>query len=171
MFRSNRLRHGLTLFLTTTTIIAATGCGGKDQDPSTSKQAGVQAQVLKFAKCMREHGVDMPDPQVSADGGGVAVTKGAGMTPSAQTDAALEACKDLRPKAPTASPGEQQASFGKALKTAKCMREHGVDMRDPLPDGTAQMAGVDPESPAFQAALKACGGTIGGRATMPAPAQ
>jgi hypothetical protein len=26
--------------------------------------------MLSFAKCMREHGVDMPDPQFSENGGG-----------------------------------------------------------------------------------------------------
>ena len=31
-------------------------------------EADLQDGALKFAQCMREHGVDMPDPQFSEDG-------------------------------------------------------------------------------------------------------
>ncbi len=30
----------------------------------------MQEQALAFSKCMRDHGIDMPDPQFSTDGGG-----------------------------------------------------------------------------------------------------
>jgi hypothetical protein len=37
----------------------------------------MQEQALAFAKCMREHGVDMPDPQFSGDGNfGIAISSG-----------------------------------------------------------------------------------------------
>jgi hypothetical protein len=32
------------------------------------QQAAMQEAMLAFAKCMREHGIDMPDPQFSEDG-------------------------------------------------------------------------------------------------------
>ena len=32
--------------------------------------------MVEYAACMREHGVDMPDPQVQSDGGDVSTGKG-----------------------------------------------------------------------------------------------
>jgi hypothetical protein len=42
---------------------------GTFEPPSEEEQARMREQALEFAKCMREHGVDMPDPQFSDDGG------------------------------------------------------------------------------------------------------
>jgi hypothetical protein len=42
--------------------------GGTFTPPSPEDQARMQEQALAFAKCMRDHGVDMPDPQFSGDG-------------------------------------------------------------------------------------------------------
>jgi hypothetical protein len=39
----------------------------RDLDPE--QQAEMQARALEFAECMREHGVDMPDPQFDENGG------------------------------------------------------------------------------------------------------
>ena len=47
---------------------------GAGQRPSPEQQAEMERQALEFARCMREHGVDMPDPQIGGGGGGVAVT-------------------------------------------------------------------------------------------------
>ena len=55
-------------------------------------------------------------------------------------------------------------------KSAKCMREHGIDMPDPDPSGKGTMRasgpGDDPKK--FEDAAKACGMGIAGKA---APAQ
>ncbi|MEP7055436.1 MAG: hypothetical protein ABI912_09335 [Actinomycetota bacterium] len=48
---------------------------GKDIDPQ--KEAEMQAGALAYAKCMRENGVDMPDPQFD-EGGGVTMQMGGG---------------------------------------------------------------------------------------------
>ena len=42
---------------------------GTFEPPSEEEQARMREQALEFSKCMREHGVDMPDPQFSEDGG------------------------------------------------------------------------------------------------------
>ncbi len=55
---------------------------------------------MQFAKCMREHGIDMPDPTISNDGGGVMVQIGGapgsgndkGPDPK-EVDAANKACE------------------------------------------------------------------------------
>jgi hypothetical protein len=51
------------------------GPGGGKQ-PSKAEQAKFLDQALKFAQCMRSHGVNMPDPQAS--GGGIKMTMKAG---------------------------------------------------------------------------------------------
>ena len=38
----------------------------------------MQEQALAFAQCMREHGIDMPDPQFGNDGNGATVGIGDG---------------------------------------------------------------------------------------------
>ncbi len=52
------------------------------------------------------------------------------------------------------------ASGGPALQFANCMRAHGVtNFPDPSPGGGIQIgpgSGINPQSPAFQAAQKAC---------------
>jgi hypothetical protein len=45
--------------------------GGGPREPSKAEQAQFLDQALKFARCMRAHGIDMPDPQ--AQGGGIRI--------------------------------------------------------------------------------------------------
>jgi hypothetical protein len=100
--------------------------------------------ALQFAKCMREHGIDMPDPVVQkADGGGetqVAIQvdgggPGVNKIDPKEMEAANKDCQHFMADAggsfnqPSA---EDQAKMQEqALAFAKCMREHGVDMPDP----------------------------------------
>ena len=87
-----------------------------------------EKQMLEFTKCMREHGVDMPDPE-SKDGGGVAIRID-GNVDEETMKKADEACKKFLPnggemRKPT--PEEQD----KMRKQAQCMRDKGYDMPDP----------------------------------------
>ena len=64
-------------------------------DPSATMDPAVADQMLAFAKCMREHGIDFPDPKF--EGGGVSVALGengeGGIDPSSdEFQAAQEAC-------------------------------------------------------------------------------
>ena len=143
---------------------------------------------LQFAKCMREHGIDMPDPQV-ADGGGVLVAIDGG-GPGAENgpdpkevDAANKDCQHFLEDAAAGfdppSEADQKKMQEQALTFAKCMRDHGIDMPDPQfgdggtfgisvgagPDGTGPSTNgplVDFNSKEFQAASEACGGPGGG---------
>ncbi len=51
-------------------------CGSDRDEPGSGWKSadGRLDGALAFARCMREHGVDMPDPRVGGEGGGVAVT-------------------------------------------------------------------------------------------------
>jgi hypothetical protein len=44
----------------------------------------------------------------------------------------------------------------RALRMARCMRSHGVDMPDPAPDGRIVVR-ITKDSPTFTAAARACG--------------
>lgn len=108
----------------------------------------------QFASCMRDNGVDMPDPDTE---GGLSVTSGtveAGSTD--EMDAAFDACREFMPdggEPVKMSPEDLEAQ----REFAKCMREHGMDVPDPDPNGGMTAAGtVGDDIEAFKAALEAC---------------
>jgi hypothetical protein len=150
-------------------------------DPSASPSAPTDPQeaFLAFAECMREHGIDMPDPQVSEEGGRFSVGFSAG-GPGGERDneafqEANEACRPLLENAigeggrPEISPEDEEAM----LDFAQCMREHGIDMPDPGENGMAfQLGDPDDESfdqDAFEAAQEACQDLLPGRLGEDAP--
>jgi len=120
--------------------------------------------MLAFAKCMREHGVDMPDPVVNADGGMTVSIGAEGGKPidTKTMQAADEACKQLMPARPDGGPTQMTAEQQDAmLAFAKCMREHGVNMPDPeFGNGGTKVTiggeGIAFDSPTFKAADEAC---------------
>ena len=141
--------------------LAACGDDGTPASAQSARESNRQAE-LKFAQCMRENGIDFPDPQ--ADAGPGLNKVGEGSTPE-EIRAAERACekyrKDIKP--PELSEEQQQEFKQAALEHARCMREHGIDFPDPTfsEDGGAQVrigpGGVDPEDDDFKAAEKACG--------------
>lgn len=168
----------------------AAGTDDADDEPLT--EAEREDALLEFAACMREHGVDMPDPQLG-DGGGVIVKAGPGEGDEApseadreEVEAAHEACEplleDAFEDAPEMSPEEEAKRRDEMLAFTECMREHGIDMPDPeLSEGPGGMRvhvgsdegegepGFDPESPEFQGAQEECGELFeGGGPTMSA---
>jgi hypothetical protein len=84
---------------------------------------------------MRDHGVDMPDPQVGADGG---MTINAAAEPGDNTFVdADKACQPIMQRAvgDIEQDPEQVAEMQQQmLAFAQCMRDHGVDMPDPTFD-------------------------------------
>jgi hypothetical protein len=132
-----------------------------------SKDKARQAE-LKFASCMREEGIDMPDP--SADGKRVFKVGGdSGISPE-EFERASKACEKYRKGIrPELTEEEQQEFKENALAHARCMREHGIDFPDPtfdaeggarvrLPGGSGKL---NPEDPKFKAAEEACGDLMG----------
>ncbi|GAA1992173.1 hypothetical protein [Amycolatopsis minnesotensis] len=128
--------------------------GGSDEDKRRA-----------FAKCMREHGVDMPDPQPGGMGTTMKIEAGG----EAKMKAAEEACRKLLPNG-----GEMKKPDAKQLdemrKQAKCMREHGVDMPDPDPEKPGmRVAGKAGDPAKMEAAAKACGMGEGAPAAAAVP--
>ena len=149
---------------------------GSEQDDKRDKaETNPEEAMLAFARCMREHGIDMPDPDTSGDGPGVVTFRAgaAGTKIDADTSKfqeAHEACQhlmdDIGPL--TLSPEQQQEMQDQALAFSRCMRDHGVDMPDPSFDGEGHVMmrigpddGLDPSDPKFEAAQLACGSAFG----------
>ena len=88
--------------------------------------------MLAYARCMRKHGIDMPDPK-PGEGERLAIAKGEERARSRRRQKACASIvEDLGVKP---SKEELDKQFDLALKFAKCMREHGIDMPDPKREG------------------------------------
>ncbi|MFJ5632672.1 hypothetical protein ACIQF5_08475 [Streptomyces goshikiensis] len=152
---------GLTLFVTACTGGADTKDGDGAKDDASKRNAsggaggstGADAdKALKTRKCLREHGIEAPDPEPGQDPRGMVLGSG-GEDPEALKKA-FDACGLKGPGS-----GEiPQADKDKALKWAKCMRDNGVNIPDPTFDGSAMSATQIPEGQekAFEEAQKKC---------------
>ncbi|QFG23078.1 hypothetical protein [Actinomadura sp. WMMB 499] len=150
-------------------------CGGEDRSGGTGADgtgsgaaggSGTGAtggasldQRLKLARCMREHGVDMPDPKPGENEQAVSIG-GNGVSPQ-ELEAAMEECRQT---AGMPAPKElTQKEKDDMLAYARCMRENGIDMPDPDFDrgeGMARAApapGSGPEKEKLDRAIEACG--------------
>jgi hypothetical protein len=172
-----RLRAAAAPILATLAALAAGGalaaCGGSGGAANAAaseraKEHQDEVKAANFAKCMREHGVDMT---ASSSSGGfqLSVRPGPGETPQ-KAEAAQKACQKYmpEPKSVKLSPQEKVKREEEVRKFAKCMREHGVDIHVEVGGGkvavgihsSAGSAGPNPASPAFQSAQKACSGYL-----------
>ena len=93
---------------------------------------GNGADMLKFAQCMRSHGVvDFPDP--SSNG---TISFGGTVSQSPQYPAADEACRNLLPNGGVPTAAQQAQGIAQLLKFSVCMRAHGIsDFPDPTSNG------------------------------------
>jgi len=117
---------------------------------------------------MRRHGVpNFPDPDSN---GRLVFSSGEGINPnSPQFRAAQRACQSLLPHYQPSA--KAQAQFLKqALRFSQCMRAHGVpNFPDPQSSGSGvglritKDSGIDPNSPQFKAAQKACEALLPGQ--------
>ena len=149
--------------------LAIAACGTSGSSAATTA-SGASNAGLKFAQCMRSHGVsNFPDP--GSHGGGFQVQLAGGTNPSSPAfQAAQQACQKILGPSPPRTP-PTAAENAAALKFAHCMRIHGVPT---FPDPTSSTggiteglflhgmvfaigSGVNPQSPAFTQATGACG--------------
>jgi len=155
--------------------LALAACGGSSSSGKPAAATGAD-NALKFSQCMREHGVkNFPNPEIISGGRvHLSVKSGGpnGINVSPQTmEAAQNAFKHFQATSePNQTSQEKVAREEAVLKFAKCMREHGVNIHASTAGGNIQMRigsgheggerGPNPESPAFQAAQKACQGLL-----------
>ena len=140
--RTGRLGAALVIMTLAALGVAACAGGGGDDDgtgvASVSKQTTTTAAAasagrtdpqdaaVDFAKCMREHGVDMPDPQVGDNG---TFTFGGGNV-DIGSPKVREAEKACRPKLRAGGFGagrDDPAVQASALDFARCMRANGIE--------------------------------------------
>ena len=156
-----------------------------DDDPAadaddTGSEVDPEEAILEFAQCMRDNGVDFPDPTFDEDGN-PQVNRGGGDGPafdpeSEEFEAAQNACADLfegvgfgRRNIDEETVAELQDA---QLEFAQCLRDEGLDVDDPEfgggPDGSAPGGGggrrggpaaafgLDEDDPEAAAALEEC---------------
>jgi hypothetical protein len=143
-------------------VASLSGSSKPTATTSASSSKDFKQAALEFARCMRQHGIDMPDPKFTGNGG-VTQSLKAGPGGKGPDDpkfkAAQQACQKYMPNGGTAkkpNPQEQQ----QMLAFARCMRQHGIDMPDPGANGGIVVNGgpgtVKPDDPKFKAAQQAC---------------
>jgi hypothetical protein len=152
------------------------GSGGE-----TLTDAEREDAMLEFTECMREHGVDMPDPEMAegpGGGGAIAITNEVNGPGEAEAfEEAQAACGDILDdvmgERPQMDPEEEAEMRDNMLAFAECMRDHGIDMPDPEfgdgPGGGFSVrqesgggrGGIDPSDPDFAEAQEACQGELG----------
>ena len=164
-------RVGLLAVALACGAVLLAACGGSSGGPpvagsgssstASSSSKGSQANPLKYAACMRSHGLpSFPDPDSS---GGFAMPQNIDPN-SPRYLAAANACKAYAGPGLNLSPARQEKIEAAGLKFAQCMRSHGVpNYPDPTFNfsggGVSQKSGgsgLDPNSPTLQAAQKTC---------------
>ena len=158
------LRAGAGLAATVSVlVVAACGDGGRGGEKAgASDREKLEQAALKHARCMREHGVDVPDPK-PGEGGMILVGPEQGGDP-AQAQRAMRACeKHLRDVPPPRLSDERKEEMrDAALAHARCMREQGIDFPDPRfgPDGSITVkvgpGELEPDDPKMRAAERVC---------------
>jgi hypothetical protein len=141
--------------------LALAACGSSGPSTSASTEQSREQKFLQFTKCLREHGINVQTP---TGGGGFKVRFRAGGNQQ-QFEAARNACKKYAPfDRPNLTPQQRVEREEAVRKFAKCMREHGIPLEAQTSNG-GDAIGIhigsgagkpNPESPAFEAAQKAC---------------
>jgi hypothetical protein len=164
---ARQLTFAAVAAVTALLVLALSACGGSDEgdgiasaggaenraDPAeteTTARLDADAQALVFAKCVRDNGVDMPDPGPGRQGLVDAFQAVSDDYDRATLQQALGACEDLLPQYPQE---EHPAGDDWMLALAECLREQGLDVSDnPFED--AHSGAIDVEE--FSAAMEVC---------------
>src|SRR3954454_9635646 len=133
--------------------IASAGGGTAKASASASPGESLSPQdsALKFAQCMRENGVNMPDP--GADG---RIQIRANPGNQAKVQAAMKKCQHFMQGGGRLGNPDDPKVRDKLLKFAQCMRQHGVDVPDPQAGQGIQIKVNKASEAKFREAQKAC---------------
>jgi hypothetical protein len=170
----NRLRPGLGFSAAVIAVaLLAAACGGssdassgvatldegQEAEPSDGNETAPlddDAQALVFAECVRDNGVDMPDPAPGQQGLIDALRAVARDYDRATLEQALIACQDLMPQY-----AQQEHPTGDdfMLDLTECLREQGLEVSDnPFED--AHSGAIDVNE--FSAAMEVCRNVLTG---------
>lgn len=151
----------------------ATPDPGADSSAEPAEDADGEQAILDFVACLRDNGLDLPDPQFGPEGprfSDPSILLRIDFRSSEFLDA-MEACDTLLAALqPEVDPEQQAEQAEQQLAFAECMRREGVDFPDPDPirgftigsmRGADGGLAIDPFSPEFQAASSICAAEIG----------
>ncbi|MDV5147551.1 hypothetical protein R1T08_26095 [Streptomyces sp. SBC-4] len=145
----------LTALCLLTTACTADDGGKGGGGESVSDEVKQADQALEHRKCLREQGLDVPEPKPGEQGVGLTIG-GDGMSKE-KMEKAFKACQGKGGAAMGKEP--TQAEKDKMIKYAQCMRKNGFDMPDPEFGGGMTAARPMPqgaEAKKFEKANKAC---------------
>jgi hypothetical protein len=143
------------------------GHHGGAAGPAGLTTAQSDQDMLNFTRCMRAHGVNMPDPVHIPGHTGLSL-EFPGATPSPNTRAATTACTHfiqpiIQAKNAGAAAAMSPARLAALTRYARCMRAHDIPMLDPTSFGALNLGrvpGISSDfgrySPQFRAADSAC---------------
>jgi hypothetical protein len=176
--RTRRLwRTGLIVSALLLMVVLATACAGGSNAPGvagaesssapSASPSGDTSDGVAWARCMREHGINIPDPVPGVED----ATDNHASEPG--WDDAYQACRPLMqadngPEVWVPSPQELE----QLLSFAACMRAQGIQMSDPDPttgDMTApgSIRAEQENDPLYQAAYAACKDKLPNEVTTP----
>lgn len=136
----------------------------EDRDTGSTESVNPEDAQLAFAECMREHGIEVPDPAPPGnDGGGgqILIEPGQGIDEDTFEEADAACRHHLEGIFDEPSEEQLQEMQDQALAFARCMRENGVEKHpDPQFENgrtTLAISGDDVMAdPDFEAAEKEC---------------
>ena len=133
------------VFLTAAVTVVA-GCGGVADAPHVPGAAGGTSGTSAYERCIEQFSA----PKAAPSAGGTL----------ASPLSAQEACRSLLSGAASQQATVPLDEQNRLLRWAACMRQHGIDVHDPVFDnGSAKFGvgtGVNPDSDAYRAAAQTC---------------
>jgi hypothetical protein len=149
------MRRPVLVLLALTLALASAACGGDDPDganPGATPSLDAHAKGVKFAQCMRENGVEVPDPE---PGKGVQMKFTGGVTQE-QVTKAMEACREWAPEGALGGGAADTQRAEQLRKHAQCMRDNGVEAFPDPEGGVVRMDRSLAGDPDYEAAEQAC---------------
>lgn len=167
-------------------VASLAGASGKDGDTTSTTLSDEEREeaMLAWAQCMREQGIDVPDPQVDANGRGSVIIRGssgdddddegdgggAGPMDREDFEAARQECGDPPTFGGELTEEDRKEMEERALAFSRCMREHGVeDFPDPDFSGRGPGAGPGTRVERYDDDDDADGSSDGPRARIAGP--
>ncbi|GAA2415749.1 hypothetical protein GCM10010191_27620 [Actinomadura vinacea] len=155
-------------------VFGVSGCGGEQQGSgvaSAGKAVAAQASAspsrslspedaqLKFAQCMRQNGIDVPDPKPGGGNFRMEIRKGVDRS---KLQAAMEKCSPYLEASGKLPDLNDPKVKDQMVKFAQCARSNGIDIPDPSGDGlVGAMGKVDRAQ--LEKARELCGQHLPGR--------
>ena len=175
-----RLRAGAAGLLLITVLAACSGGatpsgvatlqspGAGETDPSASPSASLDPETarLEFARCMREHGIDLPDP--GSGGASGPITIGGNGPDVEKMQDAMEVCQQIPGRRHGSTGGDRSRDAGQDARVRQMharergrLRGSGLQRRRRGRIQIGGPGGIDPSSDEFQAAQEACQSILG----------